>query len=101
MTKKVIDSCTTHDDRTDHNQANLRRIRRIQGQLESLARVIEADDETCEQRVIRARTIEKGMTSLINHLVQCYIDNTLKLQMQDDPEATSEEIVRLFNLMNR
>lgn len=90
-----------HHDRSEHNKENLRRIRRIQGQLEGLARVLEADEETCEQRVIRARTVEKGMNSLINHLVTCYFDNTLQYEMKDHPEEASEEIKRLFNLMNR
>jgi len=101
MAENQIETTTHHHDRTEHNKANLRRIRRMQGQLESLAKVIEADEESCEQRVIRARTIEKGMSSLINHLVMCYIDNTLKYEMQEQPDEASEEIVRLFNLLNR
>lgn len=90
-----------HADRSDHNKANLNRIRRIQGQLESLARVIEADEESCEKRVVRARTIEKGMTSLINHLVTCYVDNTLKYKMQEQPDEASEELARLLKLLNK
>lgn len=90
-----------HADRTDHNQANLNRIRRIQGQLNSLAALIEADEGTCEERVVRARTIEKGMTSLINHLVQCHIDNTARVLMETDPDRATEEISRLIKLLNK
>jgi len=90
-----------HGDRTEHNQANLNRIRRIQGQLESLVKMIEADEGTCYDRVLRARTIEKGMTSLINHLVSCYIDNTAKLEMQHDPEKVSEDLARILKLLNK
>lgn len=90
-----------HADRTDHNKANLNRIRRIQGQLNSLAQMIEADDGTCEERVVRARTIEKGMTSLISHLVQCHIENTARVSMETDPDQAVEEINRLIKLLNK
>ncbi len=90
-----------HYDRTDHNRANINRIRRIQGQLESLAKMLEADEGSCEERVVRARTIEKGVTSLINHLVTCYIDNTARLEMQTDPDKVSEDINRLLKLLNK
>lgn len=92
---------TLHADRSAHNKANLNRIRRVQGQLEGLARMIEADEGTCEERVVRARTIEKGMTSLINHLVTCYVDNTLKHKMQEQPDAASAELARLLKLLNK
>lgn len=98
MTDKQV---VEHTDRTDHNKANLNRIRRIQGQLNSLARMIEADDGTCEERVVRARTIEKGMTSLINHLVQCHIDNTARVMMETNPDQAAEEISRLIKLLNK
>lgn len=88
-------------DRHDHNKANLNRIRRIQGQLESLAKMLEADEGTCQERVVRARTVEKGMTSLMNHLVTCYIDNTLKYKMQEQPDAASEEMAQLIKLLNK
>ena len=92
---------THYGDRTENNKANINRIRRMQGQLDSLARMIDADEGTCEERVIRARTIEKGMTSLINHLITCYVDHTLKYKMQDEPDEASEEMARLLKLMNK
>jgi DNA-binding FrmR family transcriptional regulator len=90
-----------HYDRTDHNRANINRIRRIQGQLESLAKMLEADEGSCEERVVRARTVEKGVTSLINHLVTCYIDNTARLEMEKNPDKVSEDINRLLKLLNK
>ncbi len=90
-----------HYDRTDHNRANINRIRRIQGQLESLAKMLEADEGSCEERVVRARTIEKGVTSLINHLVTCYVDNTARLEMETDPDKVSQDINRLLKLLNK
>jgi DNA-binding FrmR family transcriptional regulator len=102
MTEKIeVNQTTQHHDRSEHNKANINRIRRIQGQLESLAKVLEADEGSCEDRVIRARTVEKGVTSLINHLITCYIDNTLKYEMQTNPDAASEEIASLLKLLNR
>jgi DNA-binding FrmR family transcriptional regulator len=103
MAEKQIQTqdCIDHGDRGEHNKQNLHRIRRIKGQLESLEHMIECDEGSCEERVVRARTIEKGMTSLINHLVTCYIDNTLKYRMQDEPDEASEEIAHLLKLLNK
>ena len=102
MSEKIeVNEATRHHDRTEHNRDNNNRIRRMQGQLDSLAKMLEADEGSCEERVIRARTVEKGVTSLINHLITCYIDNTLKYEMQTNPDAASEEIASLLKLLNR
>ena len=90
-----------HHDRSEHNKANLNRISRIQGQLNSLARMIEADEGSCEERVVRARTVEKGVASLINHMIECYVENTIKHKMQHDPEAATEELSNLLKLVNK
>lgn len=84
----------------EYNTKTLHRIRRIQGQLAGLERMIEADDGTCEERVIRARAIEKGMTSLITHLVECYLVNTARYEMESDPEKTTQDLARIFDLLN-
>lgn len=84
----------------EYNTRTLHRIRRIKGQLEGLERLIEADEGTCEERVIRARTVEKAMTSLITHLVECYLVNTARYEMERDPEATTKELARIFDLLN-
>jgi DNA-binding FrmR family transcriptional regulator len=84
----------------EYNAKTLHRIHRIQGQLAGLERLIEADEGTCEERVIRARAIEKGMTSLITHLVECYLVNTARHEMTDDPETTTKELIRIFDLLN-
>jgi len=86
--------------RCEFNKKTLHRIHRIQGQLTALERLIEADDGTCEERVIQARAIEKGMTSLITHLVECYLVNTARFEMEHDPEHAAGEISRLFDLLN-
>jgi DNA-binding FrmR family transcriptional regulator len=90
-----------HAERCDHNKRNLDRIRRIKGQLESLERLIAADEGTCEERVIRARTVEKGVTSLITHLVECYIENTAKYLMATDPDKAAQDISRIVQLLNK
>lgn len=101
LIEKPLQIDAHHHDRTAHNKANLNRIRRIQGQLNKLAEVIEGDEKTCSERVIQARAIEKGMTSLINHLVTCHIENTIKYQLEHEPEEAREEIVQLVKLLNR
>jgi DNA-binding FrmR family transcriptional regulator len=90
-----------HGDRSEHNKQNLHRIRRIQGQLESLARMLEADEGSCEERVIRARTAEKGVASLINNLIECHIKNTITHNMKTDPEGATEELSNLLKLVNK
>lgn len=90
-----------HHDRTEHNKSNLNRIRRIQGQLESLAKMLENDEGTCEERVVRARTAEKGVASLINNMIECYVENTINYQMKNDPEAATEELSNLLKLVNK
>ena len=86
--------------RCDYNEKTLHRIHRIQGQLTALERMIEADGGSCEERVIRARAIEKGMTSLITHLVECYLVNTARYDMESDPEQTTQDLKRIFDLLN-
>jgi len=90
----------TTDLKCDYNTKTLHRIHRIQGQLAALEQMIEQDTGSCEERVIRARTVEKGMTSLITHLVECYMVNTAREQMENDPDKTMQEITRIFDLLN-
>lgn len=84
----------------EYNTKTLHRIHRIQGQLAALERMIEADEGTCEDRVIRARAVEKGMTSLITHLVECYLVNTARHEMESDPDGTTRDLARIFDLLN-
>lgn len=91
---------THYGERCDYNRQTLNRIHRIQGQLASLERMIAADEGTCEERVIRARAVEKGVTSLITHLVECYLVNTARYEMAEDPEKASRDIARIFDLLN-
>lgn len=87
-------------ERCEYNKKTLNRIRRIKGQLSALERLIEDDEGSCEDRVLRARTVEKGMTSLITHLVDCYIENTVQHEMQSDPEEAVKDLQRILKLMN-
>ncbi|NWG16933.1 MAG: metal-sensitive transcriptional regulator [Chloroflexi bacterium] len=90
-----------HSDlKCEYNTKTLHRIRRIKGQLNALERLIEADAGSCEERVIQARAIEKGMTSLITHLVECYLVNTARFKMVEDPDTATQEIARIFDLLN-
>jgi len=89
-----------HVQRGDYNRKTINRIRRIQGQLSALEAMISADDGSCEERVLRARTIEKGMSSLINHLFDCYIENTLGQDLGADPQAALSDMQRILKLIN-
>lgn len=87
-------------ERCDYNKKTLNRIRRIKGQLNALENIIEQDEGSCEDRVIRARTVEKGMTSLITHLVDCYVENTVQHEMQSDPDQAVQDLQKIIRLMN-
>ncbi len=86
--------------REAHNSKTINRIKRIQGQLRALEDVIAADAGSCEERVLRARTIEKGMSSLINHLFDCYIENTLQAEMGEDPAGAVSDLQKILKLIN-
>ncbi|MCS6836930.1 MAG: metal-sensitive transcriptional regulator [Anaerolineae bacterium] len=90
-----------HGQRCQHNRHNINRIRRIKGQLEALERLLEADEGTCEERVIRARTIEKAVASLTNHLVTCYMENTARYEMADNPDKVIADMSRLIELLHK
>ena len=87
-------------ERSSHNKNTINRIKRLQGQLNALQAMIEADSGSCEERVLRARTIEKGLTSLINHLFDCYIENTLQSEMQIDPKGAVCDVQKILKLIN-
>jgi DNA-binding FrmR family transcriptional regulator len=89
-----------HAERDAFNRKTINRIRRIQGQLAALEAMITADDGSCEERVLRARTIEKGMSSLINHLFDCYIENTLQHDLGADPQGALSDMQRILKLIN-
>lgn len=91
---------TQQAERHDFNRKTVHRLRRIQGQLTALEELIIADQGSCEERVLRARTIEKGMTSLINHLFDCYIENTLQSELADDPAAATADLQKILKLIN-
>ena len=85
----------------EYNKKTLNRIHRIQGQLTALEAVIAADEGTCEERVVQARAIEKAMTNLISHMVECYLVNTARDEIKADPDNAVYEISRIFDLLNR
>lgn len=89
------------DLKCEYNKKSLHRIRRIKGQLDALERLIEADAGSCEERVIRARTIEKAMASLITHMVDCYLVNTARHEIEADPDQAIRDIKRVFELINK
>jgi DNA-binding FrmR family transcriptional regulator len=91
--RKVID---THVQR---NSDSVNRIRRIQGQLKSLARLLENDAGSCEEQLIRARTIENAVSSLMNHLIVSHVTSDLQLDKPDDSTTAGKELGRLLKLL--
>jgi DNA-binding FrmR family transcriptional regulator len=84
----------------EYDKKTLHRIHRIQGQLAALEAKVAADEGTCQERVIQGRAIEKAVTSLISHMVECYLINTARDEMATDPDSAVQEIARIFELLN-
>ena len=79
----------------------LHRIRRIQGQLNSLAQLLEEDSGSCEDYVIRARTIEKGISSLINNFIACQTIQMLQSANLIEPDELETKFARLLKLLKK
>ena len=86
--------------RIDRQNRTISRIHRIQGQLSALERAIE-EAKDCEYRVTQALAIEKAVSSLTNHMLEGYIEHQARGQIQSDPDATLDQIKRLFKLMSK
>ena len=83
-----------------HHRETIHRIHRLQGQLAALERNVRAD-AYCEEVVIQARAVEKGVSSLITHIVANHLKHRVRDLMQESPEKAAQEVIRLFQLLNR
>ena len=83
-----------------HHRETIHRIHRLQGQLAALERSVRAD-APCETVVIQARAVEKGVASLITHMIARHLKYQVRGLMQENPEKAAQEIIRLFQLLNR
>jgi DNA-binding FrmR family transcriptional regulator len=88
------------DVNAQHHRETIHRIHRLQGQLAALERSIRADDP-CEAVVIQARAVEKGVASLITHMIARHLQYQVRGLMQESPEKAAQEVIRLFQLLNR
>lgn len=89
---------TDDETRSERQKRTINRIHRIQGQLAALERAID-NDRDCEHRVIQALAIEKAVSSLTNHMLEGYIEHQARPRIHSDPDATLDEIKRLFKLL--
>lgn len=86
--------------RAERRKRTVNRIHRIQGQLAALERDIEADRE-CEHLVTQASAIEKAVTSLIQHMMEGYLEHQAKPALQENTDKALQDIKRLFELIAR
>lgn len=85
---------------TEHRTKTNHRIHRLLGQLEALERSIQVD-VPCEDAVLQARTIEKGVSSLITYIVAGYLEFRAKRLLQEEFDDTVQQITRIVQLLNR
>lgn len=90
----------SHRLKAERRKKNIHRIHRIQGQLSALERAVGSDD-TCENLVIQAHAIEKAMRSLIQNMIEGYLEHQAKAVMEENSDEALTEIKRLFELLNR
>jgi DNA-binding FrmR family transcriptional regulator len=86
--------------KVERRQKIIRRIHRIQGQLNGLQTAVgEAGD--CEQILTQARDIEKAVTSLIIAMIEGHLLQQGREGWHDDSETASRVTTRLFDLSHR
>lgn len=69
---------------TETQNKVLHRLRRIEGQIRGIVRMVE-EERDCRQVVNQVVAVKAALTSLNTTLLECYVRNCL-----DDPECTSE-----------
>ncbi|MEO0560471.1 MAG: metal-sensing transcriptional repressor [Chloroflexota bacterium] len=88
------------DAKAERQKKTIQRINRIQGQLNGLKTAIE-EGRDCEYRVTQALTIEKAVSSLMQHMVGGYLDYEARQLMDEDPDEALRSIKRLVELSHR
>jgi DNA-binding FrmR family transcriptional regulator len=73
------------------------RLRRIEGQVRGIARMIE-DDRACEDVVTQLLAVRAAMDRVAGEIVRLHVDRCL----QDlPPDAMREEVARIVLLLNK
>lgn len=95
-----------YDDKQAHQREILHCLHLIQGQLQALAKLLEASggdchESNCEDLLLRAVTIEKGLSSLGCQLVMAYLCNDFAAKRQEQPDEAKKELGHLLKLMHR
>ncbi len=73
------------------------RLRRIEGQIRGIARMI-ADDRTCEDVITQLLAVRSGMDRVASEIVRIHVDRCLRDQ---PPEVARETVARIVSLFNK
>lgn len=73
------------------------RLKRIEGQIRGIARMIE-DDRTCDDLITQLLAVRAGMDRVASAIVRLHVDRC----MQDmPPEMLREEVARIVLLLSK
>jgi CsoR family transcriptional regulator, copper-sensing transcriptional repressor len=73
------------------------RLRRIEGQIRGIARMIE-EDRTCEDVITQLMAVRAGMDRVTSEIVRLHVDRCLR----DMPrERAGDEVARIVTLLNK
>lgn len=73
------------------------RLRRIEGQIRGIARMIE-DDRTCEDVITQLLAVRAGMDRVAREIVRIHVDRCLR---DMPPDAARETVTRIVTLLNK
>jgi DNA-binding FrmR family transcriptional regulator len=73
------------------------RLRRIEGQIRGIARMIE-DDRTCEDVITQLLAVRAGMDRVASEIVRIHVDRCLR---DMPPDAARETVTRIVMLLNK
>ncbi len=73
------------------------RLRRIEGQIRGIARMLE-DDRTCEDVITQLLAVRAGMDRVAREIVRVHVDRCLR---DMPPEQARDMVMRIVTLLNK
>lgn len=73
------------------------RLRRVEGQIRGIARMLE-DDRSCEDVITQLLAVRSAMDRVAKEIVHIHFDRCLR---NSPPDESWEQISRIFDLLNK
>lgn len=93
--------CKKTKHRTDEEKKKIqKRLNIIEGQIKGIKQMIE-DDRYCADIVIQISAIDKSLKSLGNEILRSHLSSCVVEDIKNDRLEVIDEVVSLFEKMNR